>query len=85
MYSFLYRIFDQTIYLLDKKATEGTHFPKWFMTLVSAYGLGFQLLIISVLLIFNLDAFVIPFFIGYSFLIPVIIIIRQLLELNAKQ
>lgn len=85
MYSFLYRIFDQTIYLLDKKAIEGNHFPKWFMTLVSAYGLGFQLLIISVLLIFDLDSFVIPFFIGYSFLIPIIIIIRHFLEFNAKQ
>jgi phosphatidylglycerophosphate synthase len=82
MYNFLYRIFDQTIYLLDKKATRGSYFPKWFMTMVSAYGLGFQLLIIAVLLTFNLDYLIVPFFIGYTCLIPFIIFLRRFLENN---
>ena len=80
MYNFLYKIFDQTIYLLDKKAIEGSYFPKWFMTMVSAFGLGFQLLIMSVLLVFNLDTLILPFFVAYTFLIPFFIFLRRLLE-----
>ena len=80
MYNFLYKIFDQTIYYLDKKAAAGSYFPKWFMTMVSAYGLGFQLLIMGVFLTFNLDYLIIPFFIGYTLFIPIFILLRRLLE-----
>lgn len=80
MYNFLYKIFDQTIYMLDKKAVEGSYFPKWFMTLVSAFGLGFQLLIMAVFLFLNLDYIIIPFFLIYSLLIPFFIFLRRLLE-----
>ena len=31
---------------MDKNAKHAEHFPKWFMTAISAFGLGFQLLII---------------------------------------
>jgi antibiotic biosynthesis monooxygenase (ABM) superfamily enzyme len=54
-------------------------FPKWFMTLVSVYGLGFQLLIMALMLVFKLESLVIPFFIGYSVLIIVFICIRKLI------
>ena len=47
---FCYRFFDKAIYQLDKEAEQADHFPKWFMTALSAFGLGFQLLIISVML-----------------------------------
>lgn len=80
LYNSLYKIFDKTIYLLDKKAIQGKYFPTWFMTLVSTFGLGFQLLMMSILLLFNLDYLVIPFFIGFSFLIPVFITIRKIME-----
>ncbi len=80
MYNILYKVFDQTIYHLDKDATKGNHFPKWFMTLVSAFGLGFQLLIMGCFLAFNLDYLIIPFFIGYTFLIPVFIFLRRSFE-----
>ena len=80
MYNFLYRIFDRAIYQMDKEAIAGTHLPKWFMTMVSSFGLGFQLLIISVLLVLNLKEFIIPFFIGYSFFIIVFIGIRRLIN-----
>ncbi len=82
MYNFLYKFFDKTIYLLDKKATKGSYFPKWFMTLVSSFGLGFQLLIMATLLIFNLDYLVIPFFLIYTLLIPIFIILRRSLGKN---
>jgi CDP-diacylglycerol--serine O-phosphatidyltransferase len=77
IYKALYGIFDEIIYALDKNAPEGRPFPNWLMTLVSTFGLGFQLLIISVLLVLGLKAFIIPFFIGYSGLIFVFIFIRK--------
>jgi CDP-diacylglycerol--serine O-phosphatidyltransferase len=77
IYKALYGLFDEIIYALDKNAPEGRPFPNWLMTLVSTFGLGFQLLIISVLLVFGWKEFIIPFFIGYSGLIFVFIFIRK--------
>ena len=64
---------------MDENARFCKPFPKWFMTLVSMYGLGFQLLIMALLLVFKLQSLVIPFFIGYSVLIIVFICIRKLI------
>jgi len=80
MYNFLYKYFDRAIYLFDQKAIQGKYFPTWFMTLVSSFGLGFQLLIMAIFLILDLDYLIIPFFIGFSFLIPVFIMIRRFIE-----
>lgn len=77
VYDLLYSSFDKTIYLIDKTAINSVAFPKWFMTLVSAFGLGFQLLIMAVMLVLNLEMYVIPFFIIYSFLILVFVGIRR--------
>lgn len=76
-YSMAYGFFDKTIHYLDKDACKVKSFPNWFMTLLSIYGLGFQLLIMAVLLTLNLINFIIPFFIGYSLLMIVIIGIRK--------
>ena len=78
IYNILYIVFDKIVYHLDKNAHESTPFPKWFMTLVSVYGLGFQLLCMSIMLIFNLNYFVIPFFIVFSVFIVVFILIRKI-------
>lgn len=80
LYSLSYGIFDRIIYFLDKKASKSVEFPNWFMTFVSIYGLGFQLLIIAIMLAFNLIAYIIPFFIFYSLLIFVLILIRKYLK-----
>jgi uncharacterized membrane protein len=77
MYYVCYSLFDKAIYQLDKEAEEADHFPKWFMTALSAFGLGFQLLIISVMLCLGWTAWIIPFFIGYSALIVVFILLRK--------
>ena len=77
MYYVCYSLFDKTIYQMDKEAEQANHFPKWFMTTVSAFGLGFQLLIISVMLCMGWTTSIIPFFIGYSALIIVFIILRK--------
>ena len=79
IYNILYICFDKSMYYMDKDARFSKPFPKWFMTLISLYGLGFQLLLMSLMLIFNLQNFVIPFFIGYSVLIIIFICIRKLI------
>jgi CDP-diacylglycerol--serine O-phosphatidyltransferase len=78
IYKALYGIFDEIIYALDKNAPEGKPFPNWLMTLISTFGLGFQLLIISVFLVLNLKELIIPFFIGSSVLVFVFIGIRKI-------
>ena len=77
MYNLCYSLFDKAIYQMDKKAEDSDHFPKWFMTAVSTFGLGFQLLIISIMLCVGWVKYIIPFFIIYSMLIFVFILLRK--------
>lgn len=78
LYKILYGKFDEIIFMLDPKASKSNTFPRWFMTVVSTFGLGFQLLIISVMLVSGWIEFIIPFFIFYSILIFVFIGIRKM-------
>ncbi|WP_281847849.1 CDP-alcohol phosphatidyltransferase family protein [Olleya namhaensis] len=78
LYTALYGGFDKTIYFLDPRAAYGKIVPKWLMTLISTFGLGFQLLIIAVLLVLGLKDYIIPFFVGYSGMILIFIAIRKL-------
>lgn len=80
MYSACYGVFDKAIYYMDKNAEDGRYFPKWFMTAVSGFGLGFQLLIISVMLCMGWAEYIVPFFIYYSALIVVFIAMRKYLN-----
>lgn len=77
-YLIFYTIFDRIIYSFDRSAPEAGAFPKWFMSLLSIYGLGFQLLIMAVLLSLGLIQWVIPFFIWYSAGIVIFIGIRKI-------
>lgn len=77
IYRVLYGKFDEIIYFLDPKASETKLFPNWFMTAVSTFGLGFQLLIISIFLVAGWKDLIIPFFIFYSLFIFVFIAIRK--------
>lgn len=76
-YVILYGIFDRTVYRLDAEAYKIRVFPNWFMTMVSLYGLGFQLLIIAAMLASNLINFIVPFFIAYTAFMVVFIGIRR--------
>jgi hypothetical protein len=77
LYSVFYGTFDKIIHFLDINAHKVKTFPNWFMTLLSMYGLGFQLLIIAIMLPFNLIEYIIPFFIFYSSMMVVLIGIRK--------
>ncbi|HRN26764.1 MAG: CDP-alcohol phosphatidyltransferase family protein [Ignavibacteriaceae bacterium] len=85
VYTILYGLFDRIIYSLDKSASQIKNFPNWFMTLVSLYGLGFQLIVISIMLNLGLIDYIIPFFIYYTVLIALIVGIRKYFLQNEKQ
>jgi phosphatidylglycerophosphate synthase len=77
LYMLFYTVFDKTIYALDSNADKGEVFPNWFMTFVSAFGLGFQLLIIAILLVLGFKAIILPFFLASTFIIFIYIGIRK--------
>ncbi|MDH3321575.1 MAG: CDP-alcohol phosphatidyltransferase family protein [Flavobacteriaceae bacterium] len=77
LYKMLYGSFDKTIYAIDPNANKGKVIPNWLMTGVSTFGLGFQLLIIAVLLVLGLKAFILPFFLGYTIMIFIFVGIRK--------
>ena len=77
IYTIVYGVFDKIIHTLDSDAYKVKTFPNWFMTLLSIYGLGFQLLIIAIMLPMNWIEYIIPFFIVYTLLIFVLIGIRK--------
>ncbi|WP_350288134.1 CDP-alcohol phosphatidyltransferase family protein [uncultured Croceitalea sp.] len=80
MYRMLYGLFDKIIYQLDRKAVESSKLPNWFMTAVSTFGLGFQLLLIGLMLALGFKEYIIPFFIIYSIFILVFIGLRRLIN-----
>jgi hypothetical protein len=58
----LFMGFDKIIHVMDSDAYKLRTFPNWFMTFVSLYGLGFQLLLIALML--ALIYLVCPFFLS---------------------
>jgi hypothetical protein len=77
LYKVFYGSFDKTIYFLDQNASRGKVVPNWLMTAISTFGLGFQLLIIAIMLVTGMKDYIIPFFIGYSAMIFIFIAIRK--------
>ena len=78
IYTIVYGVFDKIIHILDSDAYKVKTFPNWFMTFVSIYGLGFQLLIIAVMLPLNLIEYIVPFFVLYTVFVFVLIGIRKI-------
>jgi hypothetical protein len=77
IYMLVYGHFDKIIHYLDKEAYKVKTFPNWFMTLLSSYGLGFQLLLIAIMLPLGWIEFIVPFFIIYTLLLFILIGIRK--------
>tara|TARA_B100000963_G_C22513312_1_gene619428 strand:- start:683 stop:1105 length:423 start_codon:yes stop_codon:yes gene_type:complete len=84
IYFFCYSWFDRVIYKMDKNASQEKYLPRWFMTIVSSFGLGFQLLIISFMLSLGMLKNIIPFFIFYSVFIVVFTTLRKIINFNKK-
>lgn len=82
IYTLVYGIFDRIIHFLDQEAYKVKTFPNWFMTLVSVYGLGFQLLIIAIMLPLGFIDYIVPFFILFTFPILLLIAIRKYILRN---
>jgi len=78
IYTIVYGVFDKIIHILDSDAYKVKTFPNWFMTFVSIYGLGFQLLIIAVMLPLNLIEYIVPFFVLYTVFVFILIGIRKI-------
>jgi hypothetical protein len=78
LYSVVYGLFDKLIYALDASAFEGKTLPKWFMSIVSVFGLGFSLLLIGLLLVSGLGAYINLFFISLTLLVFILIAFRKL-------
>ena len=79
MYLLIYGWQDFIIHQIDKGAIKTKELPSWFLTLVSCFGLGFQLFIIAVLLTFNLHKFTFFFFIlPYTIFAVLVVLIRKL-------
>ena len=77
IYKACYGLFDLIIYTMDKNAVKSERIPNWLMTAISTFGLGFQLLLIAVMLLLDLKNFIIPFFIYFSVFIFIFIGIRK--------
>jgi phosphatidylglycerophosphate synthase len=77
IYTLVYGLFDGIIHRLDPKAYLSRHFPSLFMSFVSIYGLGFQLLIMAGFIAFGQLAYIIPTLICLSIFLPFLIFIRR--------
>lgn len=78
VFYFLYSAFDKLVFWMDQDAYKVKTYPNWFMSLISIYGLGFQLLIIAIMLSFGVIQYTIPFFIYYNTLIIIILATRKI-------
>ena len=85
LYKLFYGAFDKTIYALDSNADKGKAFPNWFMTSVSTFGLGFQLLIFAAMLVLDLKVIILPFFLVYTVMVFVFIGIRKFFFQEPKE
>jgi len=76
-YKFCYGIFDKIIYTIDHNASTHKNFPKWFMTVLSTFGLGFQLLVIAFLMALGQMKWIIPIILYANIALSVFIFIRK--------
>lgn len=76
-YQICYGVFDKTIHALDPKAYQESLPQPWLMTLVSIYGLGFQLLLLGCALIWMPTAWILPGIVAFSMFIPLFISLRK--------
>ena len=77
IYKILYGTFDKIIYKLDRKAEIDSKIPNWLMTCISTFGLGFQLLFISAMLVAGLIDYILYFILIYTVFVFIFIGTRK--------
>jgi len=77
IYKILYGTFDKIIYKLDRKAEIDRKIPNWLMTCISTFGLGFQLLFISAMLVAGLIDYILYFILIYTVFVFIFIGTRK--------
>ncbi len=77
IYLVMYGWQDKVVYWLDGNADRKDFFPSWFMTTVSFLGLGFQFLMIAILLVLGKIEWIMPVFLGYMLAGLSIILVRK--------
>ena len=70
-------VFDKTIHALDPKAYQESLPQPWLMTLVSIYGLGFQLLLLGCALIWAPTTWILPGIVAFTVFMPLFITLRK--------
>lgn len=77
LYVMIYSWQDFLIRSLDKEALKLPDISNKFMTIVSLLGLGTQLLIISILILMNLENLIVDFFLYYYSILALLIIVSR--------
>jgi len=62
---------------LDPKAYQDQTIKPWLMAFVSIYGLGFQLLLLGIALIWLPIDWILPGFVFYTLFMPIMILLRR--------
>jgi len=82
LYLLCYGVFDRLMLAAEGDEAITEPLPNWFMTAVSTMGLGFQLLLISLALVFPLADLVLPFLCLYAGFGMAVIAVRKVLLLG---
>jgi len=76
-YQICYGLFDRIVHALDPHAYQSALPQRWLMTLVSIYGLGFQLLLLGIALIWMPNSWILPGIVGLNIFLPLFILLRK--------
>ena len=76
-YILCYGLFDRIIHFMDPKAHQDKTINPWLMSLVSLYGLGFQLALLGIGLLLLPVNYILPGFVILTLLLPIFIWLRK--------
>ena len=76
-YKICYSLFDRVVHALDPQAYQEALPQRWLMTLVSIYGLGFQLLLLGLALIWLPYQWILPGIVALNVFLPLFILLRK--------
>lgn len=77
-YQVCYGLFDRIVHALDPQAYQSALPQRWLMTLVSIYGLGFQLLLLGLALIWLPPSWILPGIVALNVFMPLFIMLRRI-------